>query len=255
MYTRKPCILVINAGQLYRRVRGALREEGYDIVKASSYSRGIAMAHGYRPDLILLDMDIASARAMSGLECCAAIRQSLAMPIIAVSLVADSQRRVRTLDAGADDYLVEPWGIDELLARVRACLRRVLPEQKRLQMDETTLYSYDRKLHLDVARQQAYIDRKPLYLTPKEFQLLYLLLRHAGKVLSHRFLLHQIWGEGYDDETGYVRVCICQLRKKLDGDYILTKAHVGYFFRDGQEISRHARTTKHGDEALHFPAS
>ena len=255
MYTRKPCILVTGAGSLYRRVRDALRAEGYDVLKASSYSRGIAMAHGYQPDLVLLDMDIASPGAMSGLDCCTLLRQSLSMPIIALSATADNQQKIRTLDAGADDYLVEPWGIDELLARVRACLRRVLPEQRLFQLDETVLYSYDRRLYLDVARQQAYIDSEPVYLTPKEFQLLCLLLLHAGKVLSHRFLLHQVWGEGYDDETGYVRVCICQLRKKLDGDYILTKAHVGYLFRDGQEISRRSRTTKHNDKSLHFPAS
>ncbi|SRR5579884_930721 len=137
MYARKPCILVVSTGQLYRCVRSASNTEGYNVLKASSYSRGIAMAHSYRPDLILLDMDIASPGTISGLECCILIRQSLSTPIIAVSIAADSQSMVRALDTGADDYLVKPWGIDELLARVRACLRRVLPEQKLLQTKET----------------------------------------------------------------------------------------------------------------------
>jgi two-component system, OmpR family, KDP operon response regulator KdpE len=255
MYARKPRILVVSASQLYRRVRATLREEGFEVLKASSYSRGIAMAHGYRPDLMLLDMDISSSGTMSGLDCCTLIRQSLSMPIIAVSVAADMQKKVRTLDAGADDYLVEPWGIEELVARVRACLRRVLPERKLFQIDESILYSYDRRLYLDVARQQAYVDSEPVYLTPKEFQLLFLLLLHAGKVLTYRFLLQQVWGEGYDNETGYVRVCICQLRRKLAGDYILTKANVGYLFRDGQEASRRHPVIKRAGEQLHLPAS
>jgi DNA-binding response OmpR family regulator len=128
MYARKPCILVISAGQLYRRVREVLREEGFDVLKAPSYSRGIALAYRYRPELILLDMDITGT--ISGLDCCTLLRQSLSMPILALSVVADIQKKVRTLDVGADDYLVEPCGIDELLARVRALMRRALPEQK-----------------------------------------------------------------------------------------------------------------------------
>ncbi len=255
MYARKPCLLVVSAGQLYRRVRAVLREEGYEVMKASSYSRGIAMTHGYRPDLVLLDMDISSSGTMSGLDCCTLLRRSLSMPIIAVSVASDMQKKVRTLDAGADDYLVEPWGIEELAARVRACLRRVLPAQKPLQMDETVLYSYDRRLYLDVARQQAYIDSEPVFLTPKEFQLLSLLLLHAGKVLTHRFLLHQVWGEGYDDEVGYVRVCICQLRRKLASDYIITRANVGYLFRDGQEVDRRPSALKRARQQLQISAS
>jgi DNA-binding response OmpR family regulator len=137
MYVRKPCILVIDAGQLYQRVREVLHEESYDVFKASSYSHGIAMAHRYRPDLILLDMDISSADTMSGLDCCILLRQYLSTPIIAISAVADTQKKVRTLDMGADDYLVKPCGINELLARGRALIRRVLPQQKLYQYPTT----------------------------------------------------------------------------------------------------------------------
>ena len=239
MYARKPCILVIGSSLLQRRVRLAFHEEGYDVLKASSYSRGVAMAHGYRPDLVLLDMDISSSGTISGFGCCTLIRQSLPTPIIVVSEIDAIQQKVHALDVGADDYLAEPWGIDELLARLRACLRRVRTIPQLPPLDETILYSYDRTLRMDVARQEVSLDGEVIYLMPKEFHLLYLLLRHAGKVLSYRFLLQQVWGEGYGEETGYVRVCICQLRKKLAHNFILTQPHVGYLFRDGPEGAKH----------------
>ena len=104
------------------------------------------------------------------------------------------------------------------------------------QQNETILYSYDRVLRMDVARQQVYVDNEPVYLLPREFHLLYLLLLHAGKVLTHRFLLQQVWGEGYSREKDYVRVCICQLRKKIVHNYILTQSKAGYLFRDRDAV-------------------
>ena len=289
MIGRKPCILVAGAATpLHRRIRLTLRSEGYDVLKASSYSRAIAMTHGYRPDLVLLDMDLPGT--MDGFDFCTMIRQSLQTPIIAISVKPDLQRKVRALDLGADDYLAEPWSMDELLARLRACLRRAtanhsppfvefgfiqhlhkggvasqLPQggvagreqlykndkmwdpasradNNGLQVphqNEMILYSYDHMLHMDVARQEVYVDSELIYLPPKEFHLLYLLLLHAGKVLTHRFLLQQVWGEGYSQEKGYVRVCICQLRKKIAHDYILTQSSTGYLFRDREEVTKH----------------
>jgi len=308
MIGRKPCILVTGAATpLHRRIRLALRAEGYDVLKASSYSRAIAMTHGYRPDLVLLDMDLPGT--MDGFDFCTMIRQSLQTPIIAISVKPDLQRKVRALDLGADDYLAEPWSMDELLARLRACLRRAtshhgpprveygfiqhvhkggvasqLPQggiAEREQLDkndktwdpgwgagnnglqvphqnEMILYSYDRVLHMDVARQEVYVDSEPIYLPPKEFHLLYLLLLHAGKVLTHRFLLQQVWGEGYSQEKGYVRVCICQLRKKIAHDYILTQSSTGYLFRDREEVAKHRvserkRATNREGELLYLP--
>jgi two-component system KDP operon response regulator KdpE len=308
MNGRKPCILVIgSANPLHRRIRLALRTEGYDVLKASSYSRAIAMTHGYRPDLVLLDMDLPGT--MDGFDFCTIIRQSLQTPIIAISVRADLQHKVRALDLGADDYLAEPWGMDELLARLRALLRRVtahhgphcveygfiehvhkggiasqLPEggvaeRKPLYKNDETwnpargagnnafqvqpqnemiLYSYDHKLYMDVARQQVYVDSEPIYLPPKEFHMLFLLLLHAGKVLTHRFLLHQVWGEGYSQEKGYVRVCICQLRKKIAHDYILTQSNTGYLFRDREEVAKHGvserkRAINREGELLYLP--
>ena len=308
MIGRKPCILVTGAATpLHRRIRLALRAEGYDVLKASSYSRAIAMTHGYRPDLVLLDMDLPGT--MDGFDFCTMIRQSLQTPIIAISVKPDLQRKVRALDLGADDYLAEPWSMDELLARLRACLRRAtshhgpprveygfiqhvhkggvasqlpqggIAEREQLSKNDKTwdpdwgagnnafqvphqndmiLYSYDRVLHMDVARQEVYVDSEPIYLPPKEFHLLYLLLLHAGKVLTHRFLLQQVWGEGYSQEKGYVRVCICQLRKKIAHDYILTQSSTGYLFRDREEVAKHRvserkRATNREGELLYLP--
>ena len=256
MNSKKPCILVTgNATPLHRRIRLALRAEGYDVLKATSYSRAVAMTHGYRPDLILLDMDLPGT--MDGFDFCTIIRQSLQTPIIAISVHADLQRKVRALDLGADDYLAEPLGMDELFARLRACLRRVTAHHFSHQ-NEMILYSYDHLLLMDVSRQQVYVDSEPIYLPPKEFHLLYLLLLHAGKVLTHRFLLQQVWGEGYSQEKDYVRVCICQLRKKIARNYILTQSNIGYLFRDREEIVKHRvsdlrRTTKREGELLYLP--
>src|SRR5437879_4083911 len=237
MIGRKPCILVTGAATpIHRRISLALRVEGYDVLKASSYSRAVAMTHGYRPDLVLLDMDLPGT--MDGFDFCTMIRQSLHTPIIAISVQADQQRKVRALDLGADDYRAEPWGMDELPARLRASLRRVRAHHVPSQ-NEMILYSYDHMLYIDVAGQQVYVDSEPIYLTPKEFHLLYLLLLHTGKVLTHRFLLQQVWGKGYSEEKGYVRVCICQLRKKIAHDYILTQSNVGYLFRDREEVTKH----------------
>ena len=257
MNGRKPCILITGGpGPLHQRIRLALRTEGYDVLKASSYSRAVAMTHGYRPDLVLLDMDLPGT--MDGFDFCTMIRQSLPTPIIAISVQADQQRKVRALNLGADDYLTEPWGMDELLARLRACLRRVAAHHVPPQ-NEMILYSYDNILQLDVARQQVYVDSEPVYFTPREFHLLYLLLLHAGKVLTHRFLLQQVWGKGYSEEKGYVRVCICQLRKKIAHDYILTQSNVGYLFRDRDEVAKHhvsdrKWTIKREGELLYLPA-
>jgi two-component system KDP operon response regulator KdpE len=257
MNGRKPCILVTGgATPLHRRIRLALRAEGYDVLKASSYSRAVAMTHGYRPDLVLLDMDLPGT--MDGFDFCSMIRQSLQTPIIAISVQSNLQRTVRALDLGVDDYLAEPLSMDELLARLRACLRRATAQHV-APHNEMILYSYDRLLYMDVARQQVHVDSEPVYLTPKEFHLLYLLLLHAGKVLTHRFLLQQVWGEGYSEEKGYVRVCICQLRKKIPHDYILTQTTVGYLFRDKEEVAKQRitdpkRAIRRESELLYLPA-
>src|SRR5712691_6426368 len=232
MNTGKPCILVIgDTTPPQRRFCLTLRTDGYDVLKVSSYSRGVAMAYGHRPDLILLDLDLAGA--MDGFAFCTMIRQSINAPIIAVSEKTHVSYKVRALDLGADDYLAKPWGQDELYARIRACLRRVNAGREQMLREDVILHSHDHALFMDVARRQVRLGGQTLQLTPKEFKMLHTLMLYAGKVLTHGFLLHQVWGDGYNVETDYVRVCICQLRKKLADDYIITQRSVGYLFRDG----------------------
>jgi two-component system KDP operon response regulator KdpE len=243
MSTRQSTILLV-AGMtpLQRRIRAMLRSEGYVVLKASSYSRAVAVAHGYRPDLVLLDMDMTLVGSMTGIECCALIRKSLSMPMIAFAHQADTHTKIQAFDQGIDDFLTEPWGIDELLARIRACLRRV-NGQNVIVVQESILYSYDRVLCMDVARRQVYLSGQSLSLTAKEFELLYTLLTHAGKVLTYDFLLQKVWGEGCHEgqEKGYVRVCVCNLRKKIGHGYILTQPRVGYLFPDRQEGLKYPR--------------
>lgn len=240
MSTQKYTVLLVGSTTpLQRRMRATLQSEGYAVLKASSYSRAVAVAYGYQPDLVLLDMNLVASGSITGFECCMLIRQSLNMPIIAFAGQIDMRSKVRAFDLGMDDFLTEPWGIDELLARIRACLRRVY-RHGRTVTQENVLYSYDRVLCLDVARRQVYQREQAFYLPAKEFDLLYVLLLHAGKVLTYDFLLQQVWGEGHHEEKekDSVRVCICNLRKKIGRMYIITQPGVGYLFPDSQEVLR-----------------
>lgn len=247
MSTQKYTILLVgNTTPRQRRIRATLQSEGYIVLRASSYSRAVAVAHGYQPDLVLLDMDLAASGNITGFECCVLIRQTLNMPIIACAEQIDMHSKIRAFDLGMDDFLTDPWGMDELLARIRACLRRVY-RQGRTAPRENVLYSYDRVLCLDVAARQVYLCGKGIYLPAKEFDLLYILLLHAGKVLTYDFLLQQVWGERHHEEKekDYVRVCICNLRKKISHLYIITQPGVGYLFPDTQEVLRRpTRQTK-----------
>jgi len=221
-------LLVGGITPLERYLCQILEDKDYATLRASSCTRGETMAHGYAPDLILLDLDLPG-----GETFITSIRQSLHIPLIALSENTGVAHKVRALDLGADDYLTKPWNPDELLARIRALLRRATSRVDGL-ADESILSSYDRALVLDVGRHEVRMGSQAVPLTPKEFALLSLLMRHTGKVLTHRSLLQQVWGTGYEEETGYVRVYIAQLRSKLPGDYILTQPNVGYLFRDSE---------------------
>jgi two-component system KDP operon response regulator KdpE len=226
-------LLVAGVTPLQRRTCATLRSEGYVVLKASSYSRAVAVAYGYRPDLVLLDMDIMVAGSITGIECCAMIRKSLSMPVIAFAHQVDTHTKIQAFDQGVDDFLTDPWGIEELLARIRACLRRVHGQSASV-MQESMLYSYDRALCMDIAGRLVYLNGLALSLSAKEFELLHTLLIHAGKVLTYDFLLQTVWSEGCHEERekGYVRVCVCNLRKKIGYGYIITQPRVGYLFPD-----------------------
>jgi two-component system KDP operon response regulator KdpE len=170
---------------------------------------------------------------MSGLELCRRLRSISDVPIIVLSVRGEEKTKVDALDAGADDYITKPFGMDELLARIRATLRRQPASESQLQVLEAGDFLIDLAAH--TAAQQG----KGLRLTPKEFDLLVHLIRNPGKVLTHRVLLAAVWGGDYTEQTEYLRVLIGQLRKKIEADpatprYILTEPWIGYRFNPGE---------------------
>ena len=168
---------------------------------------------------------------MDGIELTRRIRQQSDLPIIVLSVKGEEQTKVRALDAGADDFVTKPFGADELLARIRAALRRV--PVNRLQEESSILETGD--FRIDLAARQVIVRGSEVHLTPKEYELLVFLGRNAGKVLTHRALLGAVWGGDYTEQTEYLRVFIGQLRKKIEPDpahpcYLLTEPWVGYRF-------------------------
>ncbi len=220
-------ILVVDDEPQIRRVlRTTLSSRGYVIVDAKTGEEGIEMVRKDKPDLVLLDVNMPG---MGGLEACREIRRGSNMPIIMLT-VRDAERdKVAALDAGADDYVVKPFGIEELLARVRAALRRHGAGE--------ALAPFETKdLRIDFESRSVSARGEEVHLTPKEYEVLKLLIANQGKPLTHRRLLQTVWGPDYGEETENLRVVINQLRKKIESDpahprYILTEPWVGYRFQ------------------------
>jgi len=217
-------ILVVDDEPQIRRVmRATLTAQGYTILEAANGAAALQELRGERPDLVLLDMNMPG---MDGLETCREIRASSAVPIIILTVRGGEKDKVRSLDAGADDYVTKPFSMEELLARIRAALRRVGPSEMPVPIS-TRDWIVDFDSRLVTAR------GNPIHLTPKEFELLRQLAANQGKPMTHRRLLQAIWGPDYGDETEYLRVTVNQLRKKIEPDpskpkYILTEPWVGY---------------------------
>jgi two-component system, OmpR family, KDP operon response regulator KdpE len=220
-------ILVVDDEPQIRRVlRSTLSTRGYVIIEAKTGEEALESVRKERPDLILLDVNMPG---MGGIETCREIRRGFDAPIIMLT-VRDAERdKVAALDAGADDYVVKPFGIEELLARIRSALRRYAPTD--------VLPSFVSKdLTVDFAARQVTVRDQTVHLTPKEFDVLKHLVANQGKPLTHRRLLQSVWGPDYGDETESLRVVINQLRKKIEVDparpkYILTDPWVGYRFQ------------------------
>jgi len=219
-------ILVVDDEPQIRRVmRATLTAEGYTIVEARDGQEALEKFRSDRPDLVILDMNMPG---MDGVEACREIRSSSNVPIIMLTVRSAEKDKVRALDAGADDYVVKPFGIQELMARIRATLRRSGGEE----VDEAIT---SRELNLDFEKRVITVRGKQVHLTPKEFELLRHLVANAGKPVSHRRLLQAVWGPDYGEETESLRVVVNQLRKKIEVDpaepkYILTEPWVGYRF-------------------------
>jgi two-component system, OmpR family, KDP operon response regulator KdpE len=220
-------ILVVDDEPQIRRVmRSTLTSHGYVILEAKTGEEAIEVARKEKPDLILLDVNMPG---IGGIEAAREIREMSAAPIIMLTVRNAERDKVLALDAGADDYVVKPFGIEELLARIRAALRRYATGEA-----IPTFVAKD--LTIDFENRQVTVRGHDVHLTPKEFDVLKHLVANLGKPLSHRRLLQSVWGPEYGEETENLRVVINQLRKKIESDpahpkYILTEPWVGYRFQ------------------------
>jgi two-component system, OmpR family, KDP operon response regulator KdpE len=235
-------ILIVDDAQQVRRVlRTALSSEGYTTYEAASGEEALDSIRAAVPDAILLDVNMPG---MGGLEACREIRRTMDVPILMLTVRNSERDKVLALDAGADDYVVKPFGMQELLARIRAALRRRTARGK-----QTSFAAKD--LKIDFEARVVAVRGRDVHLTPKEFELLRQLVLNAGKPLTHRRLLQAVWGPDYGDEPEYLRVMINQLRKKLESDptrpkLILTEPWVGYRFQAPRE-SKPAETEQPED--------
>ena len=220
-------ILVVDDEPQIRRVlRSTLSSNGYLIHEAKTGEEALDMLRKMRPDLVLLDVNMPG---MDGIATAREIRSVSDMPIIMLTVQNAEKDKVAALDAGADDYVVKPFGIEELLARIRAALRRYAP-------GDVLAPFVTRDLTLDFEGRLLSVHGQEVHLTPKEFDVLKLLIVNIGKPLTHRRLLQTVWGPDYGEETENLRVVINQLRKKIEKDpahpkYILTEPWVGYRFQ------------------------
>ena len=220
-------ILVVDDEPQIRRVlRSTLTFRGYELVEAASGEEAVELARKTKPDLILLDVNLPG---ISGIETCRELRRFTAAPIIMLTVRNGERDKVVALDAGADDYVTKPFGIEELLARVRASLRRH-------SASEATPSFQSRDLSVDFESRRVTALGEEVHLAPKEFEVLKHLIAQQGKPVSHRRLLQAVWGPEYGEETENLRVVINQLRKKIEKDpaepkFILTEPWVGYRFQ------------------------
>lgn len=226
---RKSRILVVDdEPQLTRVLRTGLGARGYDVRTAFDGLSGWDTFRDWQPDLVITDLAMPN---MDGLELCRRLRSISQIPIIVLSAKGEEKTKVQALDLGADDYITKPFGIDELLARVRAALRRVVTTPS--EPEQTTLDTGD--FHVDLEARKVTVQHHELHLTPKEYELMVYFLKHSGKVLTHRTLLAAVWGGDYVEQDQYLRVFVGNLRKKLEKEiprqnYIVTEPWVGYRF-------------------------
>jgi two-component system KDP operon response regulator KdpE len=220
-------LVVDDEPEIRRFLRATLRARQFEVIEADTGAGALEMAAESRPDLIILDLGLPD---MDGVEVTRRIRARSQTPIIILSVRNHENDKIMALDAGADDYLTKPFGIGELMARMRVVTRRLQPKT------QETVYQVG-ELRVDLARRQVMLEGKEVSLTPTEFDLLWLLIQDAGKVITHHQLIQKVWGMAYEDEAGLLRVNISNLRRKIEPDpnrptYILTELGVGYRMRE-----------------------
>ncbi|MGA3175369.1 MAG: response regulator [Syntrophorhabdales bacterium] len=220
-------LIVDDEKQIRRMLRTALTSCGYDISEASSGQEGLSQAAIFHPDLIILDLGLPD---LDGTEVIKRLREWAQVPIIILSVREHETDKIKALDAGADDYITKPFGMGELLARIRVALRHVAKTE-----DEPVLTFGE--LTLDLARRNVSLKGTEIKLTPIEYEILKYLALKAGRVVTHTQLLRAIWGSNYQDQTHYLRIYIGHLRRKIENDssqpaYIVTEPGVGYRLTD-----------------------
>jgi two-component system KDP operon response regulator KdpE len=216
-------LVVDDEPQILRALRVILRNAGYDVDTAETKSEALDAVSVRPPDAMVLDLVLPDG---SGVEVCTEVRRWSNLPIIVLSAVGDEREKVRALDVGADDYITKPFGTEELLARLRAVMRRAGDER------EEPLVTVG-NLSIDLADRRVSRDGEDVHLTPIEFDILRELARHVGKLVTQRQLLQAVWGPGYDLETHYLRVHVAHIRAKIEADasnprYVITEPGVGY---------------------------
>ncbi len=226
-------ILVVEDDPPIRKfLRASLQTQGYRILEVDKGREALSQAASHVPDMIILDLGLPD---MDGLTVIQELRQWFSEPIIVVSARGQERAKVEALDAGADDYLTKPFGVGELLARMRVAFRHAaaVSNSSEAQVPELTIGS----LRVDLLRRQVTIDGEEVHLTPTEYRLVALMAKNAGKVLTHKTLLREVWGPGSLGETQYLRVFMANLRRKLETDpaqprYLMTEIGVGYRLAD-----------------------
>ena len=215
-------LVVDDEPQILRALQTNLRGAGYDVTTAASVEEALVEAAMRLPDAVILDLLLPDG---SGTDVCRELRRWTDVPVIVLSAVGDEKEKVAALDAGADDYVTKPFGIDELLARLRAALRRAT------RATEPVVELGD--LRIDLEKHLVTVRAEPVQLTPHEFGMLSLFARNVGKLLTHRTILREVWGPGYGEESHYLHVYVSQLRRKIEADptrprYLLTEPGAGY---------------------------
>ncbi len=219
-------LVVDDENSIRRYLRAALSAQGFAVYEAANGQEAVTAALANHPDIIILDLGLPD---FDGIEVTRQLREWSQTPIIILSVREAEHDKIAALDAGADDYLTKPFSTGELMARMRVALRRLTsrPDDPILQVDG---------LKMDVSRRLVTVDANPISLTPNEYEILRLLLQNAGKVITHRQLLRQVWGTAYESEMHILRVNISNLRRKIEPDpsrphYLLTEPGVGYRLR------------------------
>ena len=225
MTTGVRVLVVDDEPQLQRALTTNLEARGYEVDNATTGEKALELAARHHPDVVILDLGLPG---IDGIEVVRGLRGWSQVPILVLSARGGEGSKVSALDAGADDYVTKPFGMDELLARLRAALRRTTPAE-----EEAEVVTPD--FTIDLANRQVKRDREIVHLTPTEWHVLEVLVRHPGTLVSQRDLLKEVWGPAYETETNYLRLYLAQLRRKLEPEpgqprYLITESGMGYRF-------------------------